>query len=126
VGTCADAGRACALDYTRPPPANLDETKHLSEPDPQRLLRTLRPHPDVVARRAGADTVLVQLSRNEVFSLNGTGGRLWELLADGVTPSDAHARMLEEFDVSPDALQREIDAFIEMLLREQLVIVDET
>ena len=57
----------------------------------------IRPHADVVARRVGDETVLVQLGRNEIFSLNATGSRLWELVANGSTLGEAQERLLAEF-----------------------------
>jgi hypothetical protein len=69
--------------------------------------------------------VLVQLDTNQVYSLNRTGARLWELLNEGSSPGEAYEQLLEEFDVPPDELHAEVHAFLELLLREQLVAVDE-
>lgn len=90
-----------------------------------RLSGRLRPHPDVVARRVDDEVVLVQLSRNHVFSLNRTGARLWELVAEGCSTAEALERMLEEFDVSRAELKDECDALLELLLREELLSLDE-
>ena len=69
--------------------------------------------------------MLVQLDTNQVYSLNRTGARLWELLNEGSTPGEAYERMLEEFDVPAADLRAEVDAFLDLLLREQLVSVDD-
>lgn len=97
----------------------------VSDPDPLHFPQRLRPHPDVVARRVDDQAVLVQLASNQVYSLNGTGARLWELLDEGSTTADAYERLLEEFDVPAEELRVEVDAFLELLLREQLVRADE-
>jgi hypothetical protein len=78
-----------------------------------------------VARRVDDQAVLVQLSSNQVYSLNRTGARLWELLSEGSNPAEAYERLLEEFDVPADELRTEVDAFLDLLLREQLVSVDD-
>jgi hypothetical protein len=81
--------------------------------------------PDVVARRVQDEVVLVQLGRNEVYALNRTGARLWELLVDGCRPSEAVERMLGEFDVSEPELRAEVDSFLDLLLREGLLSSEE-
>ena len=78
-----------------------------------------------MARRIDDQAVLVQLASNQVYSLNRTGARLWELLGDGSSPAEAYERLLEEFDVPADELRAEVDAFLELLLRKQLVSVDD-
>jgi hypothetical protein len=89
-------------------------------------LRTrLRPHPDVVARRVDDEIVVVQLSRNHVYSLNRTGARLWALIVEGCSPAEALERMLTEFDVPEVELRGEVGTILELLLREELVSTDE-
>jgi len=69
--------------------------------------------------------VLVQLGRSQVYALNRTGARLWELMVDGCRPSEAAERMLEEFDVPEPELRAEIDSFLDLLLREGLLTPEE-
>jgi Coenzyme PQQ synthesis protein D (PqqD) len=86
---------------------------------------TLRPHSQVVARRVQDEFVLVHLDRNSIHALNRTGARLWELIVAGHSRAEARDRMLEEFDVSRDELEREMDKLIEQLLRDQLLVTGE-
>lgn len=81
----------------------------------------LRPHPDVVWRRLGDDVVLVQLHTNEIYSLNETAGRAWELLSAGVSRSDLERALLEEYDVDPEDLCRSVDELLEQLAQAGLV-----
>ena len=69
--------------------------------------------------------MLVQLGRSQVYALNRTGARLWELLVDGCRPGEAVERMLEEFDVPEPELRVEIDSFLDLLLREGLLTPEE-
>ena len=71
---------------------------------------------DVVTRRLGDTLVLVCLSSNQIFELNATGARIWELQADGRAEQDVVATLVSEFDVSADAAVREIAE-----LRQQLI-----
>ena len=90
-----------------------------------RLDSRFRSDPDVVARRVQDEVVLVQLGRNEVYALNRTGARLWELLIDGCRPTEAVERMLGEFDVPEPELRAEVDSFLDLLLREGLLSPEE-
>jgi hypothetical protein len=81
----------------------------------------LTPAPDVLSRRVADETVLVDLATNRIFSLNATGARLWELLSDGIQPSEARETLLAEFDVAEEELAAEIESFCALLEREQLV-----
>lgn len=77
--------------------------------------------PDVVARRVEDEVVLVHLGRNEIFALNSTGARLWELLAEGCSVSEAIGRLSREYDVGGDQVRAETDALLKRLSDEGLV-----
>jgi hypothetical protein len=93
----------------------------MTEHSASHLPGRLRHDPDVVARRVQDEILLVQLGRSQVYSLNRTGARLWELIAEGCSPRQASERMLEEFDVPEAELRAEIDSFLALLLREKLL-----
>jgi len=93
----------------------------MTEHSASHLSGRLRPDPDVVARRIQDEVLLVQMGSNQVYSLNRTGARLWELIAEGRSPLEASERMLEEFDVPEAELRAEMDSFLALLLREELL-----
>lgn len=84
----------------------------------------VRAAPDVVARRLEDELVLVNMKTNRIFSLNRTGARFWELLAEGGGLALVEERMLQEFDVDPDQLADEMDDLVWHLSRAGLVEVD--
>ena len=45
---------------------------------------TWEPDPEVVTQRVEGETVLVHLRTNEIYALNTTGSRAWDLLATGI------------------------------------------
>jgi hypothetical protein len=83
----------------------------------------LRPNPDVVAQRMGDQIVLVHLATNRIYDLNVTAARLWELLTSGHSLGEAQAQLLQEFEVEPEALAREIESAVRLMLERQLVTV---
>lgn len=77
---------------------------------------------DVISRPFGDAAVLVDLTTNEVFELNRTGYRIWELL-EHVQDRQALADSLEqEFEVDRKRLESEIDELIEELRRQNLIV----
>ena len=81
----------------------------------------LEPHPDVFARRIGDEVLLVHLGRSEIFSLNSTAGRLWELVSRGGSPTAAAARLAEEYEVDEAQLRAEVATLVTRLLDEGLL-----
>ena len=78
-------------------------------------------NPDVVHQRVGDEVVLVHLKTNQIFALNETGARFWELLSAGATRAEIEAAMMAEFEVEPHALATEIDSLLAALAREDIV-----
>lgn len=81
----------------------------------------LEPHADVFTRRVGDEVVIVQLERSEIFSLNPTGARLWDLLSQGLSVSEATAYLTEEYEVDALQLRGEVDVLLEQLVGEGLL-----
>jgi Coenzyme PQQ synthesis protein D (PqqD) len=91
---------------------------NLSGLDISRRGLRLRPNNNIVAQRAGAGILLIHLQTNRIYELNSTASRLWEVLSDGSPP----AQMLVEFDVAEAQFNRELAAFISLLVKEDLLI----
>jgi coenzyme PQQ synthesis protein D (PqqD) len=84
----------------------------------------LRPSPDVVAQRLGDEVVVVHLQTNQIFVLNRTGARFWELLGDGATVDELKEKILTEFEVEEGQLGNELEDFVAVLSKEKLIDVD--
>lgn len=82
---------------------------------------TVHPSKDVVSRRVGDEIVLVNLQSDQMYSLNVTGARTWELLGEGHDPDAIEATLSDEFGVDRAEARRELDTLIDDLAREQLV-----
>ena len=88
-------------------------------------MTSLRPDANVLARRVGDELVLVHPRRNEVFSLNVTGARLWELMSEGRTRSELVDRLTVEFEVTRETAEQATDELLGRLEREGLLTVEE-
>ena len=82
---------------------------------------TLRPSPDVIARRLDRTGVLVHLATNRIFELNETGIRIWELIAEGHSSDAILARLLDEFEIDRAQAATELQACLDRFQREGLL-----
>ena len=74
-----------------------------------------RLHPDVLAQRVEDNLVLVHMDTNQIYNLNDSAARLWELLAAGLDVDEAKQQLLQEFDVSVVQLERDIALVLKTL-----------
>jgi hypothetical protein len=77
--------------------------------------------PDVVFRRLAGGGVLVDLTTNQIFELNDTGARVWELLSENPSQRDAADQLAREFDVDVDIAMRQLRDLVEILRDEGLL-----
>jgi hypothetical protein len=82
---------------------------------------TLRPNAEVSWRRLGDEVVIVNLKTNQIYRLNRTAARFWELLAEGSDRATAERVLAEEFDVEDDELHHETTSLVSELSNEGLL-----
>ena len=81
------------------------------------------PH-EVLARIVGDETVMLDLANGTYFGLDPVGTRIWALLGEGRTLADICAVMVEEFDVSRDVIERDLQRLTEELLSRGLIVLE--
>jgi len=79
---------------------------------------------DVISRPFGDAAVLVDLTTNQIFELNRTGYRIWELLEDRLDRAAIADVLQREFNVDRGRLELEIDELLSELRREKLLAED--
>ena len=67
------------------------------------------------------ETVILETSRGEYFSVDEVGSRIWVLLEHKLPVGEIVQQLLEEFDVDPNRCRREVTAFLQELLDNKLV-----
>ena len=82
----------------------------------------MRVSAEVVARRVDDKIVLVHLGTDQIFSLNVTGGRYWELLTEQLDPEAIVRQLVTEFDIDDGSARDEIASLTADLLRNGLVV----
>ena len=80
-----------------------------------------QPNPDVVAQRVQDEVVLVNLRTNEIYTLNKTAARAWEMIAEGRDRSGVEAGLSEEFLVDEAEVGGELDSLVAELVEKELI-----
>ncbi len=79
-------------------------------------------HPSVVFTPLDeSQSALLHLDTKFYYSLNETGTRIWQLLADGLDRAAVAETLSGEFEVSPQDAGRYVADFLDELAREGLV-----
>lgn len=81
-----------------------------------------RSSPDALATRVGDEIVLVDLKTDQIYSLNRTAARIWELICADCDRAEIERRMLEEFDVTPAELAEAIDGLVASMTQGGLLV----
>jgi Coenzyme PQQ synthesis protein D (PqqD) len=79
------------------------------------LRASVQPHPDVMAQHVNEEVVLVHLLSNQIYTLNGTATRLWELLETGHDLDGCIQTMLNEYEVTRRDLEEDVNTIVETL-----------
>jgi len=81
----------------------------------------LAPSPNVVSSRLGDGAVLVHLETNQIFELNTTGVRAWELISEGLDLDAVIDQLGREFDVEAGRVRAEVTDLVAALVQEGLL-----
>ena len=80
--------------------------------------------PDVIVQTIDGEALILKLHDEEVFSLNATGARIAQLIADGQRLDALVDILSREYGVSRNDVEREVGSLVQTLLSKGLVIVD--
>lgn len=91
-----------------------------------KLARFVR-NQDVVSRKIGGELIIVPIRSgvgdlNSLYTLNPVGSVLWDFMNERHTVTEMVERVCEEFEVTPPQAQQDIEAFLDSLLEETLVL----
>jgi hypothetical protein len=81
----------------------------------------LRVSKDVLWQRLDDEVIVMQLRTDQIYSLNYTGARFWELLVSGKDVLSICGELENEFGVSSGTLAAEIDETLAFLISEKLL-----
>lgn len=76
----------------------------------------------VMARQVGEETVILDLASGTYFGLDPVGARVWQLMGEGKTLSEICDTMLDEYEVTRDALERDVIELAQELSAQGLIV----
>jgi hypothetical protein len=83
----------------------------------------------MVFRKIGEECILVPIRQrvgdmDSIYTLNETAARIWELLDGRTKARDIRVRILEEFDATPDEVEKDLLDHIRELKSIQAILED--
>jgi hypothetical protein len=76
---------------------------------------------DIVAKVLDGEAIMIDLPKGIYYSLDGAGGRVWELLEEGKGAADIAAGIAREFDVTPERACADVERILRELLAEKVI-----
>ena len=70
---------------------------------------------EMIFRRVGEEILLINLVTNQIYELNFTAARFWELICEGRNDEEILKKIGEEFRVSKDQLSIESEKLLAKL-----------
>ncbi len=87
-----------------------------------KLTDRVRVPQEVLARQVGGETVMLDLAKGAYFGLDPVGARMWQLLAEGKTLVEVCDAIVEEYDVSRDAVEQDLLGLVADLMAQGLLV----
>jgi hypothetical protein len=81
----------------------------------------IAPVADVAFREIDRESVLLHLGSGHYYGMNQVGTRAWSLLIDGLPLGAVIDKLQEEFDVTAEVLDRDLSAWLAILIDKGLV-----
>ena len=78
---------------------------------------------DCLVQKMGEGLVLMNLGTEYFYELDETGKRFWELLSEHQEIGTAFNLLQEEYEVSPELLEKDLAALIDGLVKAHLITV---
>ena len=76
---------------------------------------------DVLCRELNGELVLLDLDGETYFGLDEVGARMRAVLTTSDSIQAAHETLLDEYDVAPDVLKRDITELVQKLVAHRLL-----
>lgn len=76
---------------------------------------------EIVSKVLDGEAIMINLAKGIYYSLDGTGGRIWELLEDGRSADEIAAVIASEFDVMGERAQVDVNCILRELQAEGIL-----
>ncbi len=80
-----------------------------------------RANPDALATRVGDEIVLVHAGTDQIYVLNRTGARVWELMCAECDRAEIEQRLMQEFEVTAAEVTGQVQDLLASLAKGRLI-----
>ena len=77
----------------------------------------------VMARQVGNEPVILDLASGTYFGLDPVGARIWQLMTEGRTLGEIRDTLLDEYDVTREALEADLLELAGKLVEQKLIAI---
>jgi hypothetical protein len=77
----------------------------------------------VFAQEVDGEMVLLDMESENYFGLDSVGSAIWNAIAEKKVLKDVYEKLLLEYDVEPEVLQKDLNDFVQKLVESGLVKV---
>ena len=77
-----------------------------------------------MVRQIGDETVLLDLNTERYLGLDDVSSRIWQAVTADASIQSAYETLLAEYEVDPETLRKDVDDFVQELVRLGLVKLD--
>lgn len=84
----------------------------------------VRKQGDWLAAKVGDELVMMSAEQGNYIGLSEVGARIWELLETPQELDAVCARLQDEYEVSPETCRREVEGFLNELVKHGAVALD--
>lgn len=79
---------------------------------------------EALSQEVSGETVILDLQSEQYFGLDAVGTRIWQLLGTHKNPEMIFDVMLDEFDVEPEQLEKDMQKLFKKLAEAGLLIFE--
>jgi hypothetical protein len=80
---------------------------------------------NVLFQDLSGEMVLLELESGKYYGLNEVGTRLFTLLSEKHSVQEAYQVLLEEYDVAPEHLEKDVLGMVRKLAEQKLIIIED-
>ena len=85
--------------------------------------RKLRLSPEVLFQEVSGEMVLLDLESEQYFGLDTVGARIWSLMESGASERELVDRLLAEYEVGRETLEKDVAELLDQLAEAGLIEV---
>jgi Coenzyme PQQ synthesis protein D (PqqD) len=81
--------------------------------------------PDILISQVGGESVILNLKSEHYFGLDGMGTEMWAAMTNSESIQTAYDKLLNEYEVEPEQLRRDLQDLLEKLVEHGLVEISD-